>query len=536
MADETSDETTSARRDEAELIGRIIQSEQKLSDYFTTIITKSVTDHLERRNMMRLRVIGVVAAALLTVAIPGILAWVRGTISEQTENAMAVQFEVATAGIEARFTDFLEAERNYSAFTSYLLYLSDRAVVRDTELTEVRVRLEQLGTDPTVRARPGFPRVLDLVARLAVRHGDRFTLDLLESEFADDLTASRTPLRLARFYGERVLGDVFTSVAKRAATARRFQHYVDASESTPNFETLLPLQAMVDAQVNIDGSDGTFAGIRTHVSNLGPMDQASFIAETVRYSNPEFWEASTTSQSRGIAVVAGQLVIDHRDFYIHLLDNVAVQTALIDIAEIEANKGNTSFSMALSGFRNAFSDELESTDGAEFLAAIDALIRSDIGLWMDDDVVIDALRSQNRETKGYNRARIQDLERTWHGEFESGAHDLIEGILERPISRHLKRVKRDGGGTYREVFVMDGVGLLVGASDPNSDYWQGEEDKWLKTYKAGPGSIHVGSLKFDDSALSWVIQVSKPILDPRTGRPIGAWSAAIDPSMLEDVM
>jgi hypothetical protein len=76
------------------------------------------------------------------------------------------------------------------------------------------------------------------------------------------------------------------------------------------------------------------------------------------------------------------------------------------------------------------------------------------------------------------------------------------------------------------------VGLLVGASDPNSDYWQGEEDKWLRTFKAGPDSLHIGTLEFDDSALAWVIQVSKPILDPATGKPIGAWSAAIDPSML----
>ena len=43
---------------EAELIGRIIQSEQKLTDYFTTIIINRVTDQLDRRAMLRLRVFG----------------------------------------------------------------------------------------------------------------------------------------------------------------------------------------------------------------------------------------------------------------------------------------------------------------------------------------------------------------------------------------------------------------------------------------------------------------------------------------------
>ena len=536
MASETSNETGDTQRDEAELIGRIIQSEQKLTDYFTTIITNSVTDQLDRRNMMRIRVTGLVLVLLMTVAIPGIMSWVRGNIREQTDAAMSVQFDQVTAQIEARFVSFLEQERIYSAFTNYLLYLSDRATVSDSELIEVRVRLADLGGYPEVRQRPGFARILDLVARLGVQHSNRSILDLLESDFGDLLTSARTRPRLARFYGERVLGDVFTSQAKRISAARLFQNHVDASESSPDFERLLPLQAMVDSQIDIDESDRTFEGIKMHVRALGPMHQAAFIAETVRYSNPEFWEASTTSRSRRIAIVAGELVIDHRNFYIHLLDSVAVQTALIDIAESEVNKGNVSFSTALSGFRNAFSDELESTDGKEFIAAIDALIRSDIGLWMEDDVVIDAIQRQNSETMSYSHARIEQLELQWHDEFESGAHDLIENILERPISRQLRRIKRDGGGTYRELFVMDGMGLIVGASDANSDYWQGEEDKWLRTFKAGPGSRHVGTLKFDDSALAWVIQVSQPILDPVTGKPIGAWSAAIDPSMLEDVL
>jgi hypothetical protein len=310
---------------------------------------------------------------------------------------------------------------------------------------------------------------------------------------------------------------------------------VDASEGSSDFETLLPLQAMVDKQVNIDDSDGTFEGIRQYVRGLGPLDQASFIAETVRYSNPEFWESATTSRSRRIARAAGQLVIDHRAYYIDLLDNVAVQTALIDIAESEVNRGNESFATALSGFRNAFSGELASTDDAEFRAAIDALVRGDIVLWMDDPVVIDAVNQQNRETSGYSRGRIEELEVQWHDEFESGAYDLIEQQLERPISRLLRRVKRNSEGTYRELFVMDAVGLLVGSSDPNNDYWQGEEEKWLKTYKVGRGSMHVGTLKFDESALAWVIQISLPVVDPKTRKPIGALTVGVNPSMLESL-
>ena len=533
-ADAPAEPPSDRTRAEAELIGRVIQSEQKLTDYFTTIIKESVTDQLDRRAMLRLRVIGVVVVSLLTVAIPGGLSWVRGTIVEQTDTAMDAQFELATANLESRFTEFLDQERMYSSFTNYLLYLSDRATVSDSEQTEVRLRLEELSKFPSIVDRSEFPYLLDLVARLAVKHGDKLLLGLLEGDFVSRLTSPRTRPRLARYYAERVLGDRFTSEAKRQATARQFHQHLDASENSEEFEKLLPLQLMVD--ISVDNVADPSEGIQIHVRDLGPQEQSSFIAETIRYSNPEFWEAATTAPTRRIAGVAGRLVIDHREFFIELLDSVAVQTALIDIAESEVNKGNSAFAAALSGFRNAFSGELASTDDAEFRAAIDNLVRNDINVWMNDPVIIDALNSQNRVTAQYSKELIEKLETRWHAEFESGAYDLIEDVQERPISRLLRRVKRDGVGMYREIFVMDGMGLLVGASDPNNDYWQGDEEKWLKTFKVGPGARHVGTLMFDESALAWVIQISLPIVDPDTRKLVGALTVGLDPSMLEHSM
>ncbi len=331
-----------------------------------------------------------------------------------------------------------------------------------------------------------------------------------------------------------MIGDRFTSEAKRRAAALRFQQYVDASEHSPDFVELLPLQLMVDGELDGENVDQAREGIALHVRDLGPQDQASFIAETVRYSNPQFWEASTTARTRRMAGVAGQLVIKQRNFYTTLLDNASVQSALVDIAEAEINLGNVEFGTALSGFRNAFSGELGSVEDSRFRGTIDSLVRNDISTWMHDDMIIDALRGQNRETRSLSKERIGELEAQWQAEFESGAFDLIESVQDRPISRLLRRLKRDSVGVYREIYVMDGVGLIVGASDPNNDYWQGEEPKWLSTYRAGPGSLHIGTLKFDDSALAWVIQISLPVLDPRTGDPIGAITIGLDPSTLED--
>ena len=79
---------------------------------------------------------------------------------------------------------------------------------------------------------------------------------------------------------------------------------------------------------------------------------------------------------------------------------------------------------------------------------------------------------------------------------------------------------------------MDGIGLLAGFSDPNDDYWQGEEPKWLKTFRGGKRAVHIGNLKFDQSTLAWEIQVSLPVIDPATQRPIGAITIGLDPGAL----
>jgi hypothetical protein len=182
---------TDQARQEAELIGRIIQSEQKLSDYFTTI--------------------------------PGMLSWVRGTIAEQTEHALGAQFDLATTQLEARFEDFLDQERMYSSFTNHLLYLSERRSVPRSEMTELRVRLEELAKYPSIIARAEFPYLADLVVRLAVKQGDKATLEPLETDLSSVLTSVRTKPRLARYYGERVLGadgEVFRGSTRQSESER----------------------------------------------------------------------------------------------------------------------------------------------------------------------------------------------------------------------------------------------------------------------------------------------------------------------------
>ena len=171
MADKQDDQKTEkpdSVGSEAELIGRIIQSEQKLSEYFTNIITKSVTEQIERRNLARLRLTGIVSVVVVSLLIPAITIWVRGTITSQTEVAIQDQFSNATKQLEVRFGDetkkleqdfesFLSKERIYLTFANYSLYLADRAQVPERELRNVLEVLEQIAPEPDLTSRPDFP-------------------------------------------------------------------------------------------------------------------------------------------------------------------------------------------------------------------------------------------------------------------------------------------------------------------------------------------------------------------------------------------
>ncbi len=109
---------------------------------------------------------------------------------------------------------------------------------------------------------------------------------------------------------------------------------------------------------------------------------------------------------------------------------------------------------------------------------------------------------------------------------------MIDDLLGRPASKRLMQIKADGAGIFTEIFVMDNKGLNVAQSDVTSDYWQGDEAKWKKTYQAGPDSVFIDEVEFDESTQTYQSQVSLPITDPESGEAIGAITVGINVELL----
>ena len=84
---------------------------------------------------------------------------------------------------------------------------------------------------------------------------------------------------------------------------------------------------------------------------------------------------------------------------------------------------------------------------------------------------------------------------------------------------------------YSEIFVMDDQGANVAMTDKTSDYWQGDEAKFKKSYNNGAGGVHISDVEFDESTQTYSVQVSVPVKDGDA--VIGAVTIGIDVDQME---
>lgn len=154
----------------------------------------------------------------------------------------------------------------------------------------------------------------------------------------------------------------------------------------------------------------------------------------------------------------------------------------------------------------------------EMAAAFDDAVRP----WLDAPAVVDALRAANAAHADLAAAEIAALDARWQGEVDAGGGALVARVMDAPVSDFLRARAAETGDLVTEVFVMDSRGLTVGANAPTSDYMQGDEAKWTRTFEVGPEAVHVGDLEFDPSTETYQAQYSATIVDPATGDPIGA--------------
>jgi hypothetical protein len=164
---------------------------------------------------------------------------------------------------------------------------------------------------------------------------------------------------------------------------------------------------------------------------------------------------------------------------------------------------------------------------------ISAAFVSELRAQLQQPVTILSVAASNQRNEGVQQGEIDKLDTAWKTEAKSDDQPLIAEILSSPLSSYLLYIQAKSAGLFTEIFVMDRFGLNVGQSSVTSDYWQGDEDKFLKTFAVGPDAVFIDEPEFNEETKTWRAQVNLTIVDPATKAAIGAATAEINLTELQ---
>jgi hypothetical protein len=156
----------------------------------------------------------------------------------------------------------------------------------------------------------------------------------------------------------------------------------------------------------------------------------------------------------------------------------------------------------------------------------------DVKGWLSVPVVRLSIEAKNKMAGSFGQADIDALDKQWRAERKTDDQPLITAILSSPLSSYLLRIQAASLGLYSEIFVMDANGLNVGQSAITSDYWQGDEAKFQKTYGVGAGSVFVDEPEFNEETATWRAQLNLTIADEK-GAKIGAATVELNLTELQ---
>jgi len=165
------------------------------------------------------------------------------------------------------------------------------------------------------------------------------------------------------------------------------------------------------------------------------------------------------------------------------------------------------------------------------LAMIDQALITKVREWSNSNVVHLTLSERNKKNASVDQAKIDALDKQWREERKKDDQPLITAVLSSPLSGYLTRIQARSLGLYTEIFVMDNKGLNAGQSSVTSDYWQGDEDKWQKTFLVGPDAVFIDKPEYDKTTGTWRAQLNMTLAKDQ--QPVGSVTVEINLTELE---
>ncbi len=145
---------------------------------------------------------------------------------------------------------------------------------------------------------------------------------------------------------------------------------------------------------------------------------------------------------------------------------------------------------------------------------------------MADPQLLAAIRAQNLALSAQTQTEIDLIDRQWIEERKNPNGALTAALLAAPASRHLQALIDGSGGVLTHAILMDGKGRNTAIAAPTTDYWQGDEAKYLDTAARASTEVDRGHVEIRHDGKGRACWLSRTIFE--NGKPIGALAVEVN--------
>ncbi|MCG9709557.1 MULTISPECIES: cellulose-binding family II protein [unclassified Pseudoalteromonas] len=169
-------------------------------------------------------------------------------------------------------------------------------------------------------------------------------------------------------------------------------------------------------------------------------------------------------------------------------------------------------------FLNAFNSHISSCSQSPFvLSKIEkqSLVRAlfeQIKVLANAELVQQAVKKSNRQL--ISSEELEQFDNLWEQQVIDNKPIMAESYLKLEGSQFLQVWQRQMQGIITEIIVTDKQGKNVIISAVTTDYWQGDEAKFLNMYQQDD-DYYIDTLEFDESTKHFQVQFSVPIFDEK---------------------
>ena len=165
---------------------------------------------------------------------------------------------------------------------------------------------------------------------------------------------------------------------------------------------------------------------------------------------------------------------------------------------------------------------------SELRAQVEARV-SIVERWAADPVIVRAVREANENLRPMSE--IEAIDAKWRK--TTGVDDFIRTIIDHPAAERLREL-RASNPELQEAFLIDRLGANIASTNKTSDFYQGDEAKFIEAFNEAAGAIHIGEVARDESIQAFSVPIGVPVLDE--GQAIGVLVVTLNAEKLKRMM